>query len=249
MNAVFFDFREIDSEEQVLFEKKMTEEARQEVERDLCNRDSFSHAHDTALLEQVYPSRLEIIEISARHLPKLDLYGKCDPYCRITFCSQTKITSIQKTTYCPDWDEVLTFKLPAFQEITPMKIELFDHDFDSGPDYVGQAILSKEDIQDVIGDFNPNKTWTTMKAFKLCSADHQPTIGADQLRSTLKIFFRLSTEPSKSGAPSPTGEKSRASSSGSAWDLLRKTGSSCKGKSIARFLKKSGSIKPGDDDQ
>ncbi|EKX43729.1 hypothetical protein GUITHDRAFT_110183 [Guillardia theta CCMP2712] len=180
---------EIDSEEQVLFEKKMTEEARQEVERDLCNRDSFSHAHDTALLEQVYPSRLEIIEISARHLPKLDLYGKCDPYCRITFCSQTKITSIQKTTYCPDWDEVLTFKLPAFQEITPMKIELFDHDFDSGPDYVGQAILSKEDIQDVIGDFNPNKTWTTMKAFKLCSADHQPTIGADQLRSTLKILY------------------------------------------------------------
>eukprot|EP00960_Hanusia_phi_P044076 756460-Hanusia_phi.AAC.1 len=216
---------ELDSEEQLLLERKLTDQVSHDA--------SFSHNAD-----QPYPARLEIVEISARHLPKLDLYGKCDPYCRIRFCSQTKITSIQKTTYSPDWDEILVFKLPAIDQITHMKIDVFDHDFDSGPDYVGQAIFAKEEIQDLIREFQPNKKSTNMlKSFKLSSADYQPTIGADQLRATLRIFlshltssssFRLTMDLSKSGAPSPTGVDSRARSSGSAWDLLRKTGSSRK---------------------
>uniref|UniRef100_A0A7S0E686 Uncharacterized protein n=1 Tax=Hanusia phi TaxID=3032 RepID=A0A7S0E686_9CRYP len=125
-----------------------------------------------------------------------------------------------------------------------MKIDVFDHDFDSGPDYVGQAIFAKEEIQDLIREFQPNKKSTNMlKSFKLSSADYQPTIGADQLRATLRIFFRLTMDLSKSGAPSPTGVDSRARSSGSAWDLLRKTGSSRKGTMIARFFKKSESTR------
>lgn len=51
------------------------------------------------------PRRVQLTVINARHLPKMDLMGSCDPYAKLAFDGQELQTQVVKQSYDPDWNE------------------------------------------------------------------------------------------------------------------------------------------------
>lgn len=56
---------------------------------------------------------LDITVVSARHLPKMDLMGTCDPFVELRFCGQLKRTTTVINSYRADWNETLRFLIPG----------------------------------------------------------------------------------------------------------------------------------------
>mmetsp|Transcript_29433 Transcript_29433/g.70739 ORF Transcript_29433/g.70739 Transcript_29433/m.70739 type:complete len:485 (+) Transcript_29433:219-1673(+) len=57
------------------------------------------------------PRRIQLTVKSARHLPKMDTIGTCDPFCVVEMGGQEQRTTVKKSTYAPDWDEPALFYL------------------------------------------------------------------------------------------------------------------------------------------
>jgi hypothetical protein len=73
--------------------------------------------------------KLNIRLISARDLPKMDLFGKSDPYCVLTSMTtgMTFKSSVKKNTLTPRWNEDFHFPVES-PEAEYLCIEMYDKD-------------------------------------------------------------------------------------------------------------------------
>ena len=65
---------------------------------------------------------LEISVLNARHLPKMDTFGSCDPFVILQIGESKYETSVKKSSYSPDWNEIFLYTAQASQLI----VELYD---------------------------------------------------------------------------------------------------------------------------
>ena len=68
---------------------------------------------------------LRAVIYSAKNLPKVDLFGACDPYVQITYGKLGKVrTTVKKITRNPVWKEIFYVKMT--DHIREVNIKLYD---------------------------------------------------------------------------------------------------------------------------
>ena len=112
----------------------------------------------------MYERELEVVVVSARHLPKMDLVGTVDAYCVLHYRGQHHKTSIKSNTYSPDWSEIFTFGVSMVANRTPggrvperrmlsgadnLMLRVFDHDALGKDDKVGDAFISGQRLAEI----------------------------------------------------------------------------------------------------
>eukprot|EP00960_Hanusia_phi_P075721 768459-Hanusia_phi.AAC.9 len=83
----------------------------------------------------------------AEHLPKMDTFGSCDPYCVVEYGSQQKTTSVKNGEYDPVWRE--NFRL-WYQEKTDLVVKLYDHDLVGSHDEIGEVVISANLLSQIL---------------------------------------------------------------------------------------------------
>lgn len=84
---------------------------------------------------------LHVKVVEARDIPKMDTFGKCDPYCFFTMntCPNSYKTKVIKKTYTPKWNEQFTF--PAAPN-SILSVTLYDYDEVGTNDYFGKLDIA-----------------------------------------------------------------------------------------------------------
>jgi len=92
--------------------------------------------------------RVELTAVSARHLPKMDLMGTCDAFCKIDWAGFHGRTEVVSNTYSPDWDETFAF---AFEDVaagvSDLSVVVLDHNLMKSPKEVGRVMIPGETLQ------------------------------------------------------------------------------------------------------
>ena len=92
--------------------------------------------------------RVELTVASARHLPKMDLMGTCDAFCKIDWAGFHGRTDVVSNTYSPDWDETFAF---AFEDVaagvSDLSVVVLDHNLMKSPKEVGRVMIPGETLQ------------------------------------------------------------------------------------------------------
>ena len=83
---------------------------------------------------------------SAAHLPKMDSFGSCDPYCTLKVGTHEFSSKIIKASYTPEWNEDFDFKIDPTHFVDPtnldglrLEVTVFDWDRVSKNDIVGHV--------------------------------------------------------------------------------------------------------------
>jgi hypothetical protein len=91
---------------------------------------------------------MEVQVKSAKHLPQMDLFAKCDPFCELLWLGQHHKTSIKKNTLAPIWNETYEFSYfrplsGDVEEWTSSQLSFILKDWDrhGEPELVGQAMM------------------------------------------------------------------------------------------------------------
>ena len=82
--------------------------------------------------------------VSVTHLPKEDLIGTCDPYCKLKCQGAAFQTRVIKNTYNAHYDEDFAFSVPyssAASGAPVLEIAVFDWDLGSEDDYIGEVTM------------------------------------------------------------------------------------------------------------
>ena len=94
--------------------------------------------------------------VSAAGLAKADKFGKSDPYCVVTWCGvECHRTAVIKKTLDPKWtSESVPLLLPA-EGAASLCIDCFDEDLVGSDDFLGQVLLSEEDVRTLASTREP----------------------------------------------------------------------------------------------
>ena len=90
----------------------------------------------------------KVIVSSGSHFPKCDLFGKCDPYCIVTYGSTVLHTT--KTclmTYNPVWNEEIEILVDNLDQCEELTLEVFDHDHADAHDLIGSVVIPSTDVK------------------------------------------------------------------------------------------------------
>eukprot|EP00211_Chloroparvula_japonica_P016124 CAMPEP_0119131430 /NCGR_PEP_ID=MMETSP1310-20130426/10385_1 /TAXON_ID=464262 /ORGANISM="Genus nov. species nov., Strain RCC2339" /LENGTH=187 /DNA_ID=CAMNT_0007122003 /DNA_START=132 /DNA_END=692 /DNA_ORIENTATION=- len=102
-----------------------------------------------------FGARVRVCIMSGSDLLASDLNGFSDPYCKISFESESgksemeKKTSVKKKTLNPVWNEVLDFSFPAILKpgrVAYMVIRIYDADRFGSDDFLGEVRIPTKDI-------------------------------------------------------------------------------------------------------
>jgi hypothetical protein len=93
-------------------------------------------------------SRTELIVTieSARHLPKMDVMGKCDTCCVVAWQGQEYKTTVKKNSYSPDWNETFAFPVENIS-IGSLSVVVMDWDMVSKNDVIGEVVIPGDTLQ------------------------------------------------------------------------------------------------------
>jgi hypothetical protein len=130
-----------------------------------------------------------------RHLPKMDVMGKCDPYIVLSLGSQKHQTSIKYSTYDPNYEEEFVF---SFDEGTSdnLTMDLMDWDRLTEHDYIGTVQIDLNNVIASFGDAGDCVERTcSVKNFR--DSTGSVVTGHDGSHTTLSLSFS-SDDPVKS---------------------------------------------------
>jgi hypothetical protein len=106
--------------------------------------------------------RINLTVLSAKHLPSMDFWGKCDGLVEIDFDGNNRKTNQIKQNYDPEWNEQFdfTFHRATFDAkgVGDLVLRVKDHDAASGADDIGEAIVSGQEIMKFIKSGEEGKT-------------------------------------------------------------------------------------------
>lgn len=115
--------------------------------RGMCTRSNTTeHSPDQKPLPANGTVTITIVE--AKHLPKMDVHTKCDPFAVLTLGTLTRKTKVVKKTYAPEWAEtfVLTYNQSEGPPPAELEVELFDWDKIGGQEFIGRVTISLADL-------------------------------------------------------------------------------------------------------
>eukprot|EP00961_Rhodomonas_salina_P270301 3651460-Rhodomonas_salina.1 len=78
--------------------------------------------------------QVEVLVLGAKHLPKKDILGTCDPYLVLKYAGRDAKTSVQKGTFEPTWEERFLLNVIPNREL---EVRCMDWDMFHKDDYVG----------------------------------------------------------------------------------------------------------------
>ncbi len=125
--------------------------------------------------------------MSARHLPKMDAFGTCDPFCEVRFCGQARRTPTLRGTYSPDWNAPLRFQVPCARLATPLDLVVYDADL-LGRELVGTHAVPAEFMQALAA--RPGG-WHCTRECPLQSTRAAPVLGNDGQPAAVTLAFRV----------------------------------------------------------
>jgi Ca2+-dependent lipid-binding protein len=128
---------------------------------------------------------LEVKMVSVCNLPKMDMFGTCDPFCKILFCGEQNETKVIKNTYAADFNETFRFDLSGGKSPSAMSIEVLDWDRVGSADVVGKTIV----VDSAIFDVMKKAGWQEFE-YEVISPDGKPAMGHNKLPTALKVAFR-----------------------------------------------------------
>ena len=107
--------------------------------------------------------QLQVKIIEAEHLPKMDQLGKVDPYVVLTCSDQRQSTSVQNSTYSPEWGECFYFDLgeasrgdvagEIAKQVDDMLLVVMDHDNVGEHDTIGTQQCTRNVKPDLLFTF------------------------------------------------------------------------------------------------
>ncbi len=138
---------------------------------------------------------LEVMLISARHLPRRDVFFmKIDPYVKISFNGIEYTSVVRRRTYSPDWNQAFAYNFNGTTELVDgLTLALMDWDRFSQDDLIGFAYIGKDTMRDILSQ---DSDWTQTQTLTI-KRDKQPVIGKDGVPSEVTIQFRVKN-PSES---------------------------------------------------
>ena len=155
--------------------------------------------------------------LSARHLPKMDAFGTCDPFCEVRFCGQARRTPTIGNTYSPDWAAPLRFLVPGARLATPLDLALYDADL-LGSELVGRHAVPADFMQALAA--RP-AGWQCTRACPLQSARAAQVLGSDGQPAAVILVFRVLQSLRVPGPPAhPRGHRPTLRVPGSAFLTL-----------------------------
>ncbi|EFN58384.1 hypothetical protein CHLNCDRAFT_56823 [Chlorella variabilis] len=84
---------------------------------------------------------LEVTVVEATGVPRMDTFGKCDPFCNLWVRESHKLrTTVKSRTLKPVWKESFTFMVHSTQH-QELTMALYDSDFWSEDDLIGRVSL------------------------------------------------------------------------------------------------------------
>ena len=108
-----------------------------------------------------------------------DVFGSCDPFCEVSFMSQTAKTSVKKGCYDPCWEESIAFDiLDDTQFCGSVEVRVYDWDALSKNDLIGTVIIDFDEIITLLRDGNE-------KCYAIYDKDRNACIGINTLGSVL----------------------------------------------------------------
>ena len=131
----------------------------------------------------------------ADHLPKMDAFGKCDPYAVLKIGEQKFQSETIKNTYSPEWSQDFVFDIDtANKNNVALSVQIFDWDRFSKDDEVGTARIdiSPQFLQALSVDPSRNATQT----LDIWSANTNSVVmGNDRKKATLSMFLEATEVP------------------------------------------------------
>eukprot|EP00961_Rhodomonas_salina_P197185 2661359-Rhodomonas_salina.1 len=91
--------------------------------------------------------RVFITRITAAHLPKMDMFGKCDAFCELLVGGERVKTEVKKNTYSPTWEEDITMETKGGDLVLRMS----DWDRNSASDLIGSLHITHEELLSAMG--------------------------------------------------------------------------------------------------
>jgi len=92
----------------------------------------------------------------AEDLPKMDTFGKADPFVEVRYGTNKNKTSIVKNNLSPDWYEELHIPVILPSVADNVVVKLFDFDAGADPELIGQKVLSLKEIQTPLSSGSKN---------------------------------------------------------------------------------------------
>ena len=72
---------------------------------------------------------IRMVVKAASNLPKLDQFGKCDPYCELTFHDEKQSTQVIDNSQNPKWNESFKWTLEVAPDVTEgVRVDIYDHE-------------------------------------------------------------------------------------------------------------------------
>eukprot|EP01112_Ceratiomyxa_fruticulosa_P011445 TRINITY_DN3101_c0_g1_i1.p2 TRINITY_DN3101_c0_g1~~TRINITY_DN3101_c0_g1_i1.p2 ORF type:complete len:108 (+),score=23.74 TRINITY_DN3101_c0_g1_i1:1776-2099(+) len=75
----------------------------------------------------------------------MDISGKSDPYCKISYGNKTYQTKIVPKSLNPSWNETFLFHPKELKGM--LLFEVWDHDFLTPDDFMGSVFIKLENIE------------------------------------------------------------------------------------------------------
>lgn len=93
----------------------------------------------------------KVIVSSGSHFPKCDLFGKCDPYCIVTYGSTVlHTTKTCMMTYNPVWNEEIEISVDNLDQCEELTLEVFDHDQADAHDLIGSVVIPSAEVKELL---------------------------------------------------------------------------------------------------
>jgi hypothetical protein len=123
-----------------------------------------------AVKEAAAARRRNLIVVGASGLPKVDLWGGCDPYAVVWWLGeQVGQTEVMDNSLDPQWGETFTIQVPPAGG--ELRVELFDQDDGNDDDFLGMLTLSVGGGEDGVAvEGGPEAVFAT-KTWQLLNRD------------------------------------------------------------------------------
>ena len=132
--------------------------------------------------------QLRVCIRNARHLPKMDLMGKCDPYILLSLGNQKQQSSIKYNTYDPDYDEEFNFAIADTTSSEPLTLDLMDWDRFTEHDYIGSLQIDINSILASLSDAG-DSIERTFDVKNLRDSDMGAVTGHDGAHTQITVTF------------------------------------------------------------
>ena len=146
------------------------------------------------------PTLLQVTLVSARHLPKTDIFQKSDPYVKLALCGAEHESEVRRNTYSPDWGQLFVFRLrdsSASELEGGLKLTLMDWNRITEDTFIGTAVIEPHTIERILQQHAGRMFEYTL----LLENAGVGVIGHDLQRTEVTIAFRAVGPQRRSSAP------------------------------------------------